>query len=299
MTDEGFYIFPNSDSQELYLSNLEEKTLQQMNYGRNEIYARHGRLFKSAELMEYFSSQSWYHGTIAPEDFQESMLNDIERSNVNFLYEWEYNEFHPDGYELDQPGYDITKVYPANIYDTNSEQFAGDVWMAYRAVLSSGYREYAASDGPRDLSIAEFAVIDIDQDGVPELLLTNENELLVLICGFDGQNVVNIKSDFCWQGGLPSYFPASHILGFGRAATVGHTENVYIRIVGLEYEEKVLTEMRPGDPNDPEYYVDGELVSEEDYISAAEEFWGQEVRGINFYNNSPVNRGDIKELVNE
>ena len=122
LADESFYIFDDSDEQELMLVDLEERSLQELNYGRNEIYARHGRIFKSKELDEYFSSQNWYQGTIAPEDFSEDILNDIEKRNVEFLYSWEHTQYHPDGYVLDQPGYNIENVYRACYYEKSYSQ---------------------------------------------------------------------------------------------------------------------------------------------------------------------------------
>ena len=46
---------------------------------RNEIYARHGRIFKDAKLQKYFESQSWYK---ANPDFKDDQLNEIESSNL-------------------------------------------------------------------------------------------------------------------------------------------------------------------------------------------------------------------------
>ena len=56
-----------------------------MRIARNEIYARHGRLFDSEDLQEYFEAQDWYEGTISPEDFDYTVLNDYERYNVNMM----------------------------------------------------------------------------------------------------------------------------------------------------------------------------------------------------------------------
>lgn len=52
----------------------------------NEIYARHGYIFKDAELREYFNSQSWYYGTTTSLDEAASYFNSIERKNVDTIY---------------------------------------------------------------------------------------------------------------------------------------------------------------------------------------------------------------------
>jgi len=63
-------------------------SLKQLNVAINEIYARHGRIFKDDELRKYFESTSWYNGTVQPEDFSESWFNDVEEYNVSFLRDY-------------------------------------------------------------------------------------------------------------------------------------------------------------------------------------------------------------------
>ena len=53
---------------------------------RNEIFARHGRVFKDPHLQSYFASQAWYH---ADPKFSLSSLTPIERKNVNFILAYE------------------------------------------------------------------------------------------------------------------------------------------------------------------------------------------------------------------
>ena len=79
--DTGEYILPESSSRYLTDADISGLTLQQINYAKNEIYARHGRKFQSAELQNYFNSKSWYSGTIEAADFDESVLNDFEKNN--------------------------------------------------------------------------------------------------------------------------------------------------------------------------------------------------------------------------
>ena len=46
---------------------------------RNEVYARHGRVFKDADLQKYFEAQPWYK---ANPDFKDDQLNEIEAANL-------------------------------------------------------------------------------------------------------------------------------------------------------------------------------------------------------------------------
>ena len=76
------YILPESNKR-LYspseLSLFDKATLR---LARNEIYARHGRKFASKDLQDYFNGKLWYHGTIEPEDFDDSVLSSIELENT-------------------------------------------------------------------------------------------------------------------------------------------------------------------------------------------------------------------------
>lgn len=86
---ESEYIFEQSSSEYLSRSDLEGLTEQELSYARNEIYARHGRRFQDAGLQNYFDSKEWYSGTMAPEDFSESMLNEYEKANAELILEYE------------------------------------------------------------------------------------------------------------------------------------------------------------------------------------------------------------------
>ena len=81
----GGYIFPGSDSRYLSASEITPLSAWEKKVARNEIYARHGRKFSDVNLQDYFNSQSWYSGTIEPDQFSESVLNDYERKNVSLI----------------------------------------------------------------------------------------------------------------------------------------------------------------------------------------------------------------------
>jgi hypothetical protein len=53
---------------------------------RNEIYARHGRIFTTDEMKEIFEKAPWYKPR---PDFKESDLNEIEKKNVELILEYE------------------------------------------------------------------------------------------------------------------------------------------------------------------------------------------------------------------
>lgn len=86
--DEYFeYILPNSSEEILTEEDLENLSAQELTYARNEIYARHGYIFKSTELNDYFANMSWY---IADDTF-DGTLEGIEQQNANFISEYQKN----------------------------------------------------------------------------------------------------------------------------------------------------------------------------------------------------------------
>lgn len=56
---------------------------------RNEIYARHGRIFNDQELQEYFQRQNWYVPQISSNDFDDSCLNEVEKYNIQLISTYE------------------------------------------------------------------------------------------------------------------------------------------------------------------------------------------------------------------
>src|SRR5690349_16706699 len=49
---------------------------------RGIIFGRHGRVFKDADIKAYLEDQSWYK---PDPDFKNSMLNDVERRNLDLI----------------------------------------------------------------------------------------------------------------------------------------------------------------------------------------------------------------------
>ena len=88
-SENGTYILEDSDTRYVTEDEVASLSPEEVRLAKNEIYARHGRIFDSEDLREYFESQSWYHGEIEPEDFDESVLNDYERANIDLLVSYE------------------------------------------------------------------------------------------------------------------------------------------------------------------------------------------------------------------
>lgn len=95
------YILPESSEYYLTDQDIEGMDAQELNYARNEIFARYGREFNSEELMDYFESQDWYTPVYSPEEFDSNILNQYEKENVKFLLNRE-EQLESGGYQLDQ-----------------------------------------------------------------------------------------------------------------------------------------------------------------------------------------------------
>ena len=81
----GSYILPQSSERLLTDSDVDGMSYEELQMAINEIYARHGRKFSSQSVQNYFDGQSWYQGTVEPDDFSDSVFSQIESQNVLFL----------------------------------------------------------------------------------------------------------------------------------------------------------------------------------------------------------------------
>ena len=72
--DASVYRFTEND--------LRPLTAKELTYLRNSIYAKHGYVFDSEELNNYFKQISWYHPNVKVTD---AVLNGVEKANVEFI----------------------------------------------------------------------------------------------------------------------------------------------------------------------------------------------------------------------
>lgn len=91
------YIIPSSSTAALTQENLKNLRLSELVIARNEIYARHGRMFENAMLNLWFNSKGWYDDIspkYTPSEFDQLEpypLSDIEIDNVQLIKEYENN----------------------------------------------------------------------------------------------------------------------------------------------------------------------------------------------------------------
>lgn len=86
------FVFPDSDVRLITSAELDMLDKDQIRIARNELFARRGRIFESADMKEYFNNQAWYSGTVPATIFdgsRGSYMNKVELENMNFIVEYE------------------------------------------------------------------------------------------------------------------------------------------------------------------------------------------------------------------
>lgn len=79
------YIIEDSGYRRISEYELVDMTEHECSIARNEIYARHGRRFKSEKVQDYFDHMPWYYGYIEPDEFDRNIkayLTQVEIDNV-------------------------------------------------------------------------------------------------------------------------------------------------------------------------------------------------------------------------
>lgn len=68
--------------------NFENEPKLVIHLAKNEIYARHGYIFKNEDLYNYFMGCVWYNPTCKAEDFDDSVLNEYEKLILRYWHQW-------------------------------------------------------------------------------------------------------------------------------------------------------------------------------------------------------------------
>ena len=222
------YIIADSNSRYLTYEDVGSLSLQQVNYAKNEIFARRGRKFASTELQNYFNSQDWYNGIYEPADFDNNSaayLNDYEIKNADFLASVEFS-IDPNGYQLDAapeiPGTgEVTDVYAEVVADYAASYANG--FEKKGAYISSFFTpEYR----PADYDKVCYTYYDFANDQLPELLISvyyKDSDFYKIVDAFgtDGTTVSNLLGE--GHGGIPyiNYIFSDNNMILARWATGG------------------------------------------------------------------------------
>src|SRR5438477_10773346 len=78
-------LFENKSISDAMLRRL---SLHELRLLRNEIYARHGRIFKTTWIQQYFGNQPWYD---PKEDFKDEDISGSDKTNIETIVAYENN----------------------------------------------------------------------------------------------------------------------------------------------------------------------------------------------------------------
>lgn len=76
----------DADTYEFTKNDLKNLSAKELTYLRNSIYARHGYIFNSEELNEFFSQYEWY---VPDESVSETDITEQERKNAGFIRDYQ------------------------------------------------------------------------------------------------------------------------------------------------------------------------------------------------------------------
>jgi uncharacterized membrane protein YvbJ len=79
-------LYPQASERLLTANELANMSQASLRIMRNEIYARHGFVFKKEDMRQYFSQQTWYKPLFNNVD---NMLSDVEKKNIVLIRRYE------------------------------------------------------------------------------------------------------------------------------------------------------------------------------------------------------------------
>ena len=84
------YLFPSHNTYLTY-EILSEYTSSEIDLICNEIYARHGQIFKKQKNIDYFSAQPWYEPRYESMDYVTTLFNETEKKNIATIVAYREN----------------------------------------------------------------------------------------------------------------------------------------------------------------------------------------------------------------
>lgn len=81
-----YSIYPQASERLLNREDVENLSGWELKIMRNEIFARHGYIFKTEEMRNYFKYESWY---VPVHDNVDNMLTDVEKKNIELIKRYE------------------------------------------------------------------------------------------------------------------------------------------------------------------------------------------------------------------
>ena len=150
-------FFENKAISEQMLQGL---SLHELRLLRNEIYARHGRMFRAEWLQQYFFFQPWY----APdENFKDEELSGNDKLNVETIVKYE-NKIHQ---ELSTTP--ITRALLDGLFLEDASQMRQEIYARHGKVFKEAWLQkyFSSFDWYKaDPNFAEAALTDVEKKNI-------------------------------------------------------------------------------------------------------------------------------------
>lgn len=147
--EENAYLLPDVATRYLTEADLAHLSKEQLRLARNEVFARHGRKFETEDLNAYFSAQSWYNGTLTAEQFDDSVLNEYEKANLDLIKQVENGGSVSSSFE----SINLCGVYSLNLAGGGAEleiQYFSDDDVYYAVFNGSQFDSAGFTEGILD-----------------------------------------------------------------------------------------------------------------------------------------------------
>jgi len=185
--DASEYILPESDGRLYTRKELCELSDSDLRLARNEIFARHGRIFTANDLQRYFADKSWYTPQYTSEEFEQkgdTIFNEFEKANRDLLVSMEQQRSAEDIFS------GLT-FYADIVFHITSYTVEGDTIKLTGTLCDSGFatKEYLMSLKPGD-ETSYGTVTEVHPDG----LIITQLESDTFYLSSDGMSAI-------WPGG--------------------------------------------------------------------------------------------------
>lgn len=242
------YIIPNSDKNKITTNMLDKLTKSDIILARNEIYARHGYIFKSKKYKKYFQKQNWYKTN---PNFFEQNFNKIESNNLKIIDNY-INSIE-----------NFTKLITNNYgkYDLNSDGIIEEISVEFK---DGGMTYELIIDTITDIqtggsSFKNMILYDINiNDEFKEIAIVDKVDNVTRFHYYDGNNIIHM-------GTIPGTNESIKINGTGQILT--KKKGTILGLNNWNYQiEYILTEKRAltKNPVVKYYEMDYEVILKED-----------------------------------
>lgn len=235
------YILPDSNSRYLTETDLQGLDQDTLRLARNEIYARHDRLFKTEDLNTYFSQQSWYHGYLSADEFDDSVLNEYERSNLELIKSIENSISEKEKKESSLYSINFEDIFPSDGTQIVSwHSHSTGYYMIPEATDGEPVIYFSIENNTISASLAYGILVDsIDQNEYGGLVCTGRMYPYTKSFGTGREEDFNGTVEVTWNSLESIDFPSIRMVGEHQMMDVSMiaSDYSYYGLIGSDYSQ--------------------------------------------------------------